>query len=106
MAYRHPIGATFRLAGQLTLSGQAQDMSAWTPSAILRGPLGCHPLDAAWLDAGQGQLQLHVPASEQTDWQPGRYAVEVRLTRNDGEVLISGHDDVELVRALTPPFQP
>jgi hypothetical protein len=102
MTYRHKIGATLRLAGQLTLAGQAQDMTGWTVAAHMRGPAGEIPLAATWLDAAAGQLELFADAADQAGWTPGRYAVDVRLTSPTGEVLISDSDEVELLRAVTP----
>ncbi len=106
MTYRHKIGATLRLAGRLTLAGRAQDMSDWAAAAVMRGPAGEIPLVAEWLDAADGQLQLYVAAADQAAWMPGRYAVDVRLTRPDGEVLISDSAEIELLRPTTPPPAP
>lgn len=102
MAYRHKIGATLRLVGKLTLAGAAQDMTGWTAAAVMRGPVGEWPLAAEWQDAAGGVLQLYAAADDQEQWRPGRYAVDVRLTSQTGEVLISDSDEIELVRPVTP----
>lgn len=101
MTYTHKIGATLELAGHLTLDGAAQDMSGWSAAAQMRGPAGLVDLAVVWLNAGVGQLLLGAAASDQASWQPGRYAVDVRLTSPDGVVLISDSAQVVLVEAVT-----
>lgn len=101
----HKIGATLDLVGQLTLDGQVQDMSGWTASAHMRGPGGTYALTAVWTDAAVGALALSASPAGQlaAGWQPGRYAVDVRLESPSGQVLISSTAQIVLTEAVTQP---
>lgn len=103
--YTHKIGASLHLLGQLTLSGQAQDMTGWTVAAHMRGPGGTYALTAVWTDAAVGALALSASPAEQQSagWQPGRYAVDVRLESPSGQVLISSTAQIVLTEAVTQP---
>lgn len=103
MPYRHRIGATLHLAGGITLCGQAQDFTGWTPASRMRGAAGEIVLTAAWLDVTKGLLEITATPAEQADWRPGRYATDLRLTGPDGKVLISEADEIHLLQPITPP---
>lgn len=100
-AYEHKIGATLDLVGQLTLGGQAQDMTGWTARSQIRGPGGAFELVCVWLDAGAGVLAVRAAPSAQVGWPPGRYGIDVRLESPGGEVLISSADQLVLVAPIT-----
>lgn len=102
MSYTHKIGATFDLTGRLRLAGVAQDMRGWLARAAMRSGARQIDLVCEWLDAAQGILRLYTAADDQAAWQPGRYAVDVRLTRPDGVVLISSNAEIVLEKAVTP----
>lgn len=102
MSYTHKIGATFDLTGRLSLSGVAQDMSGWGVRAAMRSGARQIDLVCEWLNPAQGVLRLSTAADRQDGWQPGRYAIDVRLTRPDGVVLISSSGEIALTKAVTP----
>ena len=102
MSYTHKIGATFDLTGRLRLAGAAQDMSGWGVRAAMRSGARQIDLVCEWLDPAQGVLRMHTAADQQADWQAGRYAIDVRLTRPDGVVLISRSGEIVLAKAVTP----